>query len=88
MLKDIYAAVVVLMVAMPVALAIKTIRTGSLDKMYFWSTVFALVFGALTSVLQKPLLHLLEADGILLGDRAGFSGQLLDRRKANGAASF
>ena len=52
--KDIYAAVVVLMIAMPAALAIKTVRTKSLDKMYFWSTVFALGFGALTLYFQNP----------------------------------
>ena len=52
--KDIYAAVVVLMVAMPIGLAVKTIRTGSLDKMYFWSTVFALFFGALTLYFKNP----------------------------------
>ena len=52
--KDIYAAVVVLMVAMPIGLAVKAIRTGSLDKMYFWSTVFALFFGALTLYFRNP----------------------------------
>ena len=53
-LKDIYAAVVVLMVAMPIGLAAKTIREGKLDKMYFWSTVFALLFGALTLYFHNP----------------------------------
>ena len=52
--KDIYAAVVVLMVAMPIGLAVKTIRTGSVDKMYLWSTVFALFFGALTLYFHNP----------------------------------
>jgi intracellular septation protein len=52
--KDIYAAVVVLMVAMPIGLAVKTIRSGSLDKMYFWSTVFAVAFGALTLYFHNP----------------------------------
>ena len=54
LLKDIYAAVVVLMVAMPLGLAFKTLRTGSLDKMYLWSTVFALLFGALTLYFRNP----------------------------------
>lgn len=54
LLKDIYAAVIVLMVAMPIGLAAKTLRTGSLDKMYFWSTVFALFFGALTLYFRNP----------------------------------
>ena len=53
-LKDIYAAVVVLMIAMPIGLAAKTIREGKLDKMYFWSTVFALLFGALTLYFHNP----------------------------------
>ena len=44
-LKDIYAAVVVLMITMPIGLAVKSIRTGSIDKMYMWSTIFLLVFG-------------------------------------------
>lgn len=52
--KDIYAAVVVLMVAMPIGLAVKTVRTGSLDKMYFWSTLFALFFGAMTLYFRNP----------------------------------
>ena len=54
LLKDIYAAVVVLMIAMPIGLAIKSIRTGSIDKMYMWSTVFALFFGALTLYFRNP----------------------------------
>jgi intracellular septation protein len=53
-LKDIYAAVVVLMITMPISLAIKTIRSGSVDKMYLWSTVFALAFGALTLYFHDP----------------------------------
>lgn len=53
-LKDIYAAVAVLMVAMPIGLAIKTVRTGKLDRMYMWSTVFALFFGALTLYFHNP----------------------------------
>lgn len=55
LLKDIYAAVIVLMVTMPLGLAIKTLRTGSLDRMYFWSTAFALLFGALTLYFRNPL---------------------------------
>ena len=53
-LKDIYAAVIVLMVAMPIGLIAKTISNGKLDKMYFWSTVFALFFGALTLYFHNP----------------------------------
>lgn len=54
LLRDIYTAVVVLMVTMPIGLLIKRIRTGSLDKMYMWSTVFALFFGALTLYFRNP----------------------------------
>jgi len=53
-LKDIYAAVVVLMITMPIGLLIKRVRTGSLDKMYMWSTVFALLFGGLTLYFRNP----------------------------------
>ena len=54
LLKDIYAAVIVLMVTMPIGLAVKSIRTGSVDKMYLWSTVFALVFGGMTLYFRNP----------------------------------
>ena len=53
--KDIYAALVVLMIAMPIGLAIKYIRTKTLDKMYFWSTLFLLAAGALTLYFRNPL---------------------------------
>ena len=54
LMKDIYAAVVVLMVTMPIGLAIKSLRTGTVDRMYLWSTVFALVFGGLTLYFRNP----------------------------------
>jgi len=54
LLKDIYAAVLVLMVSMPIGLAIKSVRSGSIDKMYLWSTVFALLFGGLTLYFRNP----------------------------------
>ncbi len=53
-LKDIYAAVLVLMITMPLGLLIKRIRTGSLDRMYMWSTIFAVFFGALTLYFRNP----------------------------------
>jgi intracellular septation protein len=53
-LKDIYTAVAVLMITMPLGLLVKRIRTGSLDKMYMWSTVFALFFGGLTLYFRNP----------------------------------
>lgn len=52
--KDIYFALGVLMVAMPVGLAVKYLRTRRLDKMYFWSTVFLLVAGAATFYFRNP----------------------------------
>lgn len=52
--KGIYFALVVLMIAMPIGLAIKYIRTKTLDKMYFWSTVFLLIAGSLTLYFRNP----------------------------------
>ena len=54
LLKDIYAAVVVLMISMPIGLLVKSVRSGSVDKMYMWSTVFALFFGGLTLYFRNP----------------------------------
>jgi len=53
--KDIYFALIVLMVAMPVGLLIKYVRTKKFDKMYFWSTVFLLAAGTLTLYFRNPL---------------------------------
>ena len=53
--KDIYFALGVLMVAMPVGLAIKYVKTRQLDKMYFWSTVFLLIAGSLTFYFDNPV---------------------------------
>lgn len=44
--KDIYFALIVLMIAMPAGFAVKFLRTRKVDKMYLWSTLFLLVFGA------------------------------------------
>lgn len=52
--KGIYFALVVLMIAMPVGLAVKYVRTKTLDKMYFWSTVFLLIAGSLTLYFRNP----------------------------------
>lgn len=54
-LKDIYFALIVLMIAMPIGLAIKYVRTKEFDKMYFWSTVFLLIAGSLTLYFRNPL---------------------------------
>jgi intracellular septation protein len=53
--KGIYVALVVLMIAMPIGLLVKYIRTQKFDKMYFWSTVFLLIAGALTLYFRNPL---------------------------------
>lgn len=53
--KGIYFALVVLMIAMPIGLLVKYVRTKKLDKMYLWSTVFLLIAGALTLYFRNPL---------------------------------
>lgn len=52
--KDIYFALIVLMIAMPIGLLVKYARTKSFDKMYFWSTVFLLAAGTLTLYFRNP----------------------------------
>ena len=52
--KDIYLALIVLMIAMPIGLLVKYIRTKTFDKMYFWSTVFLLAAGTLTLYFRNP----------------------------------
>ena len=53
--KGIYFALIVLMIAMPIGLLVKYVRTRTFDKMYFWSTVFLLVAGSLTLYFRNPL---------------------------------
>ncbi len=52
--KDIYFALIVLMVAMPIGFLVKFVRTKTFDKMYFWSTVFLLGAGTLTLYFRNP----------------------------------
>ena len=52
--KDIYLALIVLMIAMPIGLLVKYVRTKTFDKMYFWSTVFLLAAGTLTLYFRNP----------------------------------
>ena len=54
--KDIFFAMIVLMIAMPIGLAIKYVQTRALDKMYFWSTVLLLVFGAASLYFRNATL--------------------------------
>ncbi len=53
--KGIYFALVVLMIAMPIGLLVKYVRTQKFDKMYFWSTIFLLVAGTLTLYFRDPV---------------------------------
>ena len=52
---DLYLAVGVLMVAMPVGLVLKTYLTKKLDKIYLGSTIFLLVLGSATLFFRNPL---------------------------------
>ncbi len=54
LLKDIYFALGVLMVAMPAGLAVKYLRTRKLDRMYLWSTALLLIAGAATFYFRNP----------------------------------
>jgi len=51
---DLYFAVGVLMVAMPVGLVLKTYLTKKLDKIYLGSTIFLLVMGSATLFFRNP----------------------------------
>ena len=53
-LKDIYFALGVLMVAMPLGLAFKYLTTKKLDRMYMWSTILLLVAGSATFYFDNP----------------------------------
>lgn len=53
--KGIYAALVVLMIAMPIGLVIKYVQSRSIDKLYLWSTIFLLAFGSLTLYFRNPV---------------------------------
>jgi intracellular septation protein len=53
--KGIYFALLVLMIAMPIGLLVKYLRTRVFDKMYFGSTVFLLIAGGLTLYFRNPL---------------------------------
>ena len=74
LLKDIYAAVVVLMVSMPIGLA-DQVHSQRHDRQDV-HVVDGLrpVVWRVDPLLSQPLLHLLEANGILLGRRCRFLG--------------
>ena len=52
---DLYFAVGVLMVAMPIGLLLKTYWTKKLDKIYLGSTIFLLILGSATLFFRNPL---------------------------------
>lgn len=52
---DIYIALIVLMITMPIGFVIKYFRTKSVDKMYMWSTILLLVLGSATLYFRNPL---------------------------------
>ena len=52
---DLFFAVKVLMVAMPVGLVLKTVATKKLDKVYLGSTIFLLIMGGATVMFRNPL---------------------------------
>ena len=54
--KDIFFAMIVLMIAMPIGLAVKYLKSRSLDLMYFWSTVLLLVFGTASLYFRNATL--------------------------------
>jgi len=51
---DIYVALIVLMITMPIGLAIKYVRTRSIDKIYMWSTILLFVLGSATLYFRNP----------------------------------
>ena len=52
--KDIYFAVMVLMIAMPLGVLIKYFVSKKIDRIYLWSTIFLLVLGGATVYLRNP----------------------------------
>ena len=84
--KDIFFAMVVLMIAMPIGLAIKYFQTKKLDKMYFWSTVLLIAFGALSLYFRnatlfywKPTVFYWAAAIVFLGSQLFFKKPLVQR---------
>ena len=51
--KDIFFALIVLMIAMPIGLLLKYLKTRKLDKMFFWSTVMLYPFGGLSLYFRE-----------------------------------
>ena len=79
--KDIFFAMIVLMVAMPIGLAIKYWQTGKLDKMYFWSTALLLAFGAVSLYFRNAELFYWKPTVFYWAAAAGFLGSQLFLQK-------
>ena len=79
--KDIFFAMIVLMVAMPIGLAIKYWQTRKLDKMYFWSTALLLGFGAVSLYFRNAELFYWKPTVFYWAAAAGFLGSQLFLQK-------
>jgi len=79
--KDIFFAMIVLMIAMPIGLAIKYWQTRKLDKMYFWSTVLLLVFGLASLYFRNAELFYWKPTVFYWAAAAGFLGSQLFLQK-------
>ena len=84
--KDIFFAMIVLMIAMPIGLGIKYYQTRKLDKMYFWSTVLLIAFGAVSLYFRnatlfywKPTVFYWIAAAVFLGSQFFFEKPLVQR---------
>ncbi len=71
--KDIFFALIVLMIAMPIGLFLKYPKTKKLDKMFFWSTVLLYPFGGLSLYFReaeflfwKPTIFYWIVSGVVL----------------------
>ena len=84
--KDIFFAMIVLMIAMSIGLAIKYVKTRKLDKMYLWSTVLLIAFGVLSLYFRnatlfywKPTVFYWAAAIVFLGSQLFFEKPLVQR---------
>ena len=74
--KDIFFALIVLMVAMPIGVFFKYLKTKKLDKMFFWSTVMLYPFGGLSLYLRdaeflfwKPTIFYWIVGGVVIASQ-------------------
>ena len=86
--KGMYAAIGVLMLAMPISLALKYKMTGKLDKMLMWSTVFLLLFGGASLYLQDQRFFYWKPTALYWVMAVCVFGQSVGWRETAGAALF